>query len=133
MMFAAQAVMSGTQDIVLASGIESMTRVPMGSVATLFIKEGLGHYKSERLEEKYPGIMFSQFMGAEMIVKKHGFTKDDLTPMRSKATAARKRRPRRGISSARSSGSTSIPPMAARRIWSTKASASMRRSKASRA
>ena len=76
--FAAQAVMSGTQDIVLASGIESMTRVPMGSVATLFIKEGLGHYKSERLEEKYPGIMFSQFMGAEMIVKKHGLTKADL-------------------------------------------------------
>ena len=35
-------------------------------------------YKSERLEEKYPGIMFSQFMGAEMIVKKHGFTKGDL-------------------------------------------------------
>ena len=78
MMFAAQAVMSGTQDIVLASGIESMTRVPMGSVATLFMKEGLGNYKSPRLEEKYPGIMFSQFMGAEMIVKKHGFTKDDL-------------------------------------------------------
>src|SRR3546814_19127242 len=70
--------MSGTQDIVLASGIESMTRVPMGSVATLFMKEGLGHYKSERLEEKYPGIMFSQFMGAEMIVKKYGITKDDL-------------------------------------------------------
>ncbi|MDO9370097.1 MAG: acetyl-CoA C-acetyltransferase [Sphingopyxis sp.] len=76
--FAAQAVMSGTQDIVLASGIESMTRVPMGSVATLFMKEGLGHYKSERLEEKYPGIMFSQFMGAEMIVKKYGLSKDDL-------------------------------------------------------
>src|SRR3546814_14929936 len=50
----------------------------MGSVATLFMKEGLGHYKSERLEEKYPGIMFSQFMGAEMIVKKYGLTKDDL-------------------------------------------------------
>src|SRR3546814_18323952 len=55
-----------------------MTRVPMGSVATLFMKEGLGNYKSPRLEEKYPGIMFSQFMGAEMIVKKHGFTKGDL-------------------------------------------------------
>lgn len=78
MMFAAQGVMSGTQDIVLAAGIESMTRVPMGAVATLFMKEGLGHYKSPRLEEKYPGIMFSQFVGAEMIVKKHGFTKDDL-------------------------------------------------------
>jgi acetyl-CoA C-acetyltransferase len=78
MHFAAQGVMSGTQDMVLASGIESMTRVPMGSVATLFIKEGLGHYKSDRLEAAFPGIMFSQFKGAEMIVTKHGFTKDDL-------------------------------------------------------
>ncbi|NNC73715.1 MAG: acetyl-CoA C-acetyltransferase [Sphingomonadaceae bacterium] len=76
--FAAQAVMSGTQDIVLASGIESMTRVPMGSTATLYMKEGLGNYKSPRLEEAYPNVMFSQFMGAEMIVKKHGFSKDDL-------------------------------------------------------
>ncbi len=78
MQFAAQGVMSGTQDMVLASGIESMTRVPMGSTAMLYMKEGMGNYKSPRLEEKYPGIMFSQFMGAEMIVQKHGFTKADL-------------------------------------------------------
>ena len=78
MQFAAQAVMSGTQDIVIAAGVESMTRVPMGSTATLFMKEGLGNYKSPRLEEKYPGIMFSQFMGAEMIVKKHGFDRAQL-------------------------------------------------------
>ena len=76
--FAAQAVMSGTQDAVIAAGIESMSRVPMGSNATFHMKEGLGHYKSPGLEEKYPNIMFSQFMGAEMIVKKHGFSKDDL-------------------------------------------------------
>ncbi|KUR70174.1 acetyl-CoA acetyltransferase [Novosphingobium fuchskuhlense] len=76
--FAAQAVLSGTQDIVIAAGVESMTRVPMGSTAIFHMKEGLGNYKSPRLEEKYPGIMFSQFMGAEMIVKKHGFTKDQL-------------------------------------------------------
>ncbi|WP_408588850.1 acetyl-CoA C-acetyltransferase [Novosphingobium sp.] len=76
--FAAQAVMSGTQDVVIAAGIESMTRVPMGSTAIFHMKEGLGNYKSPQLEEKYPGIMFSQFMGAEMIVKKHGFTKDQL-------------------------------------------------------
>ena len=76
--FAAQAVMSGTQDAVIAAGIESMSRVPMGSNATFHMKEGMGHYKSPGLEEKYPGVMFSQFMGAEMIVKKHGFTKDDL-------------------------------------------------------
>ncbi len=78
MQFAAQGVMSGTQDIVLASGIESMTRVPMGSTATLYMKEGMGNYKSPRLEEAYPKVMFSQFMGAEMIVKKYGFTREDL-------------------------------------------------------
>ncbi len=78
MQFAAQAVMSGTQDMVIAAGVESMTRVPMGSTAMFHMKEGLGNYKSPRLEEKYPNIMFSQFMGAEMIVKKHGFTKDML-------------------------------------------------------
>jgi acetyl-CoA C-acetyltransferase len=76
--FAAQAVMSGTQDIVIAAGVESMTRVPMGSTSILHMKEGLGNYKSPQLEEKYPGIMFSQFMGAEMIVKKHGLSKDAL-------------------------------------------------------
>ncbi len=78
MQFAAQGIMSGTQDIVLAHGIESMTRVPMGSTAMLYMKEGLGNYKSPRLEQAYPGIMFSQFMGAEMIVKKYGFTRNDL-------------------------------------------------------
>lgn len=76
--FAAQAVMSGTQDAVIAAGVESMTRVPMGSTAMFHMKEGLGNYKSPGLEEKYPGIQWSQFMGAEMIVKKHGFSKDDL-------------------------------------------------------
>ena len=76
--FAAQAVMSGTQDVVIASGVESMTRVPMGSTAMFHMKEGLGNYKSPGLEEKYPGIQWSQFMGAEMIAQKHGFSKDDL-------------------------------------------------------
>ena len=76
--FAAQAVMSGTQDVVIASGVESMTRVPMGSTAMFHMKEGLGNYKSPGLEQKYPGIQWSQFMGAEMIAAKHGFSKDDL-------------------------------------------------------
>lgn len=76
--FAAQAVMSGTQDVVIAAGVESMTRVPMGSTVALFAQAGLGSPKSPHQEEKYPGIQFSQFMGAEMIAKKHGFTKDQL-------------------------------------------------------
>ena len=78
MHFAAQAIMSGTQDMVIAAGVESMTRVPMGSTMMLHMKEGLGNYKSPRLEEKYPGVMFSQFVGAEMMVKKHGFNREQL-------------------------------------------------------
>ena len=76
--FAAQAVMSGTQDVVIASGVESMTRVPMGSTAMFHMKEGLGNYKSPGLEKKYPGVQWSQFVGAEMMAQKHGFSKDDL-------------------------------------------------------
>ena len=78
MQFAAQAVMSGTQDMVIAAGVESMSRVPMGSTVALFMKEGMGNYKSPGLEARYPGVMFSQFMGAEMIVKKHGFNREML-------------------------------------------------------
>ncbi|OBX19140.1 acetyl-CoA acetyltransferase [Erythrobacter sp. QSSC1-22B] len=76
--FAAQAVMSGTQDCVIAAGVESMSRVPMGSTAMFHMKEGLGNYKSPGLEENYPGIQWSQFVGAEMIARKHGLSKDDL-------------------------------------------------------
>jgi acetyl-CoA C-acetyltransferase len=76
--FAAQAVMSGAMDIVIASGVEGMTRVPMGLASSLPAKNGFGHYKSPKLEEQYPGIQFSQFTGAEMMAKKYGLTKDDL-------------------------------------------------------
>lgn len=76
--FAAQAVMSGTQDAVIAAGVESMTRVPMGTNLTFHMKEGMGHYKSPGLEEKFPGVMWSQFSGAEMIADKWGMTKDEI-------------------------------------------------------
>ncbi len=76
--FAAQAVMSGTMDCVIAAGVESMTRVPMFSTIGLPQKNGMGHYKSPGLERKYPGAEFSQFTGAEMIVKKYELTKDQL-------------------------------------------------------
>ncbi len=76
--FAAQAVMSGTQDVVIAAGVESMTRVPMGSTYKLFYDAGLGKNKSPGLEEKFPGINFNQFAGAEMIAKKYGYTREQL-------------------------------------------------------
>ncbi|MGM0583491.1 MAG: acetyl-CoA C-acetyltransferase [Pseudomonadota bacterium] len=76
--FAAQAVMSGTQDLVIAAGVESMTRVPMGSTGKFTRKFEPGSPKSPGLDEKYPGIAFTQFMGAEMIAKKHGFSREEL-------------------------------------------------------
>jgi acetyl-CoA C-acetyltransferase len=76
--FAAQAVMSGAMDIVIAAGVESMTRVPMGSPSILAAKAGMGHYKSPGMEKRYPNIQFSQFTGAEMIAEKYGLSKDDL-------------------------------------------------------
>jgi len=76
--FAAQSVMAGSQDVVIAAGVESMTRVPMGLSASLPMKNGFGIYKSPRLEARYPNIQFSQFMGAEMMAKKYGISKDQL-------------------------------------------------------
>ena len=76
--FAAQAVMSGTQDIVIAAGVESMTRVPMGLSVFLPAKEGFGNPKSARMEARYPNIQFSQFMGAEMMAEKYNISRDRL-------------------------------------------------------
>ena len=76
--FAAQAVMSGTMDVVIAAGVEAMTRVPMGLASSLPAKNGFGHYKSPNMEKRYPNIQFSQFTGAEMMAEKYGLSKDDL-------------------------------------------------------
>ena len=73
--FAAQAVMSGTQDIVIAAGTESMTRVPMGSAA--LSPEGADPLPAS-IKERFGIQGFSQFGGAEMIAKKWGFTRDML-------------------------------------------------------
>jgi acetyl-CoA C-acetyltransferase len=76
--FAAQAVMAGAMDVVIAAGVEGMTRVPMGLSATLPAKNGFGKYMSPQIEARYPDIEFSQFMGAEMMARKYGLDKDAL-------------------------------------------------------
>ncbi len=76
--FAAQAVMSGTQDIVIAAGVESMTRVPMGTPVILPMKAGLGTPMSPAQQKRYPNIQFSQFMGAEMVAKKYKLNREQL-------------------------------------------------------
>lgn len=77
--FAAQAVMSGTQDVVIAGGVESMTRVPMFSNVALHRKEGLGAGPfSERIRKRFGVDDFSQFTGAQMIAEKYKFTREQL-------------------------------------------------------
>jgi acetyl-CoA C-acetyltransferase len=77
--FAAQAVMSGTMDVVIAAGVESMTRVPMFTPSALPQKNGMGYYMSPQIRERYADVGdFSQFLGAEMMAKKYGLSRDDL-------------------------------------------------------
>ncbi len=76
--FAAATVMSGQMDVVIAAGVESMTRVPMQLPFKAAMDVGAGNYRSPAIEARYPGIMFSQFMGAEMIATKYDLSKDAL-------------------------------------------------------
>jgi len=76
--FAAQAVMSGTQDIVIAGGVESMSRVPIFSASAIPKQVGMGFYKGPAMEARYPNIEFDQFHGAEQIAQKYGLSKAGL-------------------------------------------------------
>ncbi len=76
--FAAQAVMAGSMDVVIAAGVESMTRVPMGLPATLAFKHGFGSYMSPAMQARYPQVQFSQFAGAEMLAVKYELARDEL-------------------------------------------------------
>jgi acetyl-CoA C-acetyltransferase len=75
--FAAQAVMSGTQDLVIAGGVESMTRVPMGLPMQGAAAAGANADPwPPSIKEKFGVFGFSQFAGAEMMARKYGFTKE---------------------------------------------------------
>ena len=77
--FAAQAVMSGTQDVVIAAGVESMTRVPMGTPVILPMQAGIGIGPwPQSIKDRYGVTEFSQFIGAEMMAKKYGFDREEL-------------------------------------------------------
>ena len=74
--FAAQAVMSGTMDCVIAAGVESMSRIPMTTPGPLALKAGLGHYVSPQIQENFGVTEFTQFLGAEMMAEKYDISRD---------------------------------------------------------
>ena len=70
--FAAQGVMAGAYDVVIASGIESMSRVPMGS-------QGIGRDPFGRgVAERYPEGLVLQGISAELIAARWGLTRTQL-------------------------------------------------------
>src|SRR5438067_1581719 len=74
--FAAQAVMSGTQDLVVAAGVESMSMVPMGSSVALPMNMALPF--AEGWKKRYGDQEISQFRGAQLMCEKRGITRDQL-------------------------------------------------------
>ncbi|HEY2577953.1 MAG TPA: acetyl-CoA C-acetyltransferase [Streptosporangiaceae bacterium] len=74
--FAAQAVLSGTQDLVVAAGVESMSMVPMGSSVALPM--GMALPFGEGWKKRYGDQEVSQFRGAQLMCEKWGITRDQL-------------------------------------------------------
>ncbi len=69
--FAAQGVMAGAYDIVIAAGVESMSRVPLGSSRT-------GGSTASGIRARYPDGLVNQGVSAELIAAKWGFTREQL-------------------------------------------------------
>jgi acetyl-CoA acetyltransferase family protein len=70
--FAVPGVMSGQQDVVVAGGVEVMSRVPLGSA------RASGQPYGPKVLERYDGFSFNQGLSAEMIAKKWGFSRTQL-------------------------------------------------------
>jgi acetyl-CoA acyltransferase len=70
--FAAQAVMCGQQDLVVAGGVEVMSRVPLGSA------RASGQPYGPKVLARYDGFSFNQGISAEMIAKKWGLSRTRL-------------------------------------------------------
>ncbi|MEV1247824.1 acetyl-CoA C-acetyltransferase [Nonomuraea sp. NPDC050022] len=77
--FAAQAVMSGTADLVVAGGVEVMSLVPISSPAVLGEREGMGApYDGEGWRARFGEEEVSQFRGAELIARKWDVSRLDM-------------------------------------------------------
>src|SRR5262245_39440806 len=76
--FAAQAVMSGVHDVVIAGGVEIMSLVPDGGNAIAGHKNGYGAPYGQGMKSRYPGVKFSQFDGAELLAQRRGIGRERL-------------------------------------------------------
>src|SRR6266581_4741018 len=76
--FAAQAVLSGTQDLVVAAGVESMSQVPMGTTVSLPLEKGMAFPFGDGWRDRYGDQEISQFRGAQLMCEKWGIKRSQL-------------------------------------------------------
>jgi acetyl-CoA C-acetyltransferase len=76
--FAAQGVLSGTQDLVVAAGVESMSQVPMGTSVGLPMEKGMALPYGQGWQERYGTQEISQFRGAQLVCEKWGLSRRQL-------------------------------------------------------
>ncbi|MFM7508917.1 MAG: acetyl-CoA C-acetyltransferase [Actinomycetota bacterium] len=78
--FAAQGVMSGTQDLVVAAGVQNMSRIPISSA--MLVAEQFGDLDpfsgSQGWVARYGDEEISQFRGADMIAEQWEITREDM-------------------------------------------------------
>ena len=70
--FAAQSIMAGVNDVVIAAGVESMSRVPLGSA------QGPQNPYSPGIRARYPDGLVNQGVSAELIATRWGFSREQL-------------------------------------------------------
>jgi len=71
--FAAAEVIAGQADVVVAGGVESMSRVPMMASA-----QGPGQPFGPRMDARYGGFVFDQGRGAEMLARRWGLSRTEV-------------------------------------------------------
>ncbi|HET7309833.1 MAG TPA: acetyl-CoA C-acetyltransferase [Mycobacteriales bacterium] len=80
--FAAQGVMSGTQDIVIAGGVQNMSQIPIGSAfraaSAIGLEQADPFSGSKGWVARYGNQPVNQFYGAELIAEKWNITRDDM-------------------------------------------------------
>ena len=120
--FAAQGVIAGAYDVVIAAGVENMTRVPMGAS---FIPGSMPF--GPRMLERYPNLV-PQGISAELIAEKWNISREDNDRFSVESHRRAPRRPRpRAASSGRSCRSRSPARTAPRPCAPTRASGPTRR------
>ncbi|MEA2002122.1 MAG: thiolase family protein [Actinomycetota bacterium] len=72
--FAAQGIMAGVYDIVIAAGVESMTRVPMG----ITMQQGPGLPFGPQMQDRYDSGIVPQGISAELIAEQWGITREEI-------------------------------------------------------